>query len=63
MNKEGNIVFDDENLLLYYMQLCNKYEHILSEIKQVIEYSDLEHGTTNYDYIMGMLNKCDLDNY
>lgn len=57
----NNINFDDENLLLYYMQKCNKYEEILTEIKTVIERNDLEYGTSNYDYVMNLLNKCDLE--
>lgn len=63
MNNLENINFDDENLLLYYMQLCNKYEQIISEIKSVLEHSDLVFGTKNYDYIMELLNKCNGDNY
>ena len=62
MNKENNICFDDENLLLYYMQKCNKYEEILTEIKNVIEHNDLEWGTKSYDYVMSLLNKCDIEN-
>lgn len=60
---EKKFDLDDENLLLYYMNLCYKYEDILTEIRNVIERSDLEYGTSNYDYVMGLLNKCDLDNY
>ena len=63
MNDEKKFDLDDENLLLYYMNLCYKYEDILTEIRNVIERNDLEYGTSNYDYVMGLLNKCDLDNY
>ena len=58
---KNNINFDDENLMIYYMQLVYKYEHALSEIKLVLEKNDLEYGTTNYEYVMRLLNDCEKD--
>lgn len=63
MNKDYNVNIDDENLLIYYMNLCYKYEDILTEIKNILERKDIEYGDANYQYIMNMINKCDLENY